>query len=238
VSIWIGRTEGERCDVYGLFDCVDRIALQITTEPVREREREKESWVYGARGTTAICILFFLLLMTRLPEGGGEPLETLIKTVARGGAGGLDVPGTLSQTVETKLVCDLSSIHGIRQILLVGENQQNGIPQLVLVQHALELLSGLDDTVAIIAVDDEDNSLGVLEIMSPQRSDFVLSTDVPHGKLDVLVLDRLDVEADSGDGGDDFTELELVQNRGLSGSVESDHQNSHLLLPPQLIEEL
>ena len=31
--------------------------------------------------------------------------------------------------------------------------------------------------------------------MSPERSDLVLSSDIPHGELDVLVLDRLDVEA-------------------------------------------
>lgn len=35
---------------------------------------------------------------------------------------------------------------------------------------------------------------------------------------------------DGRDGGDDFTELELVQNSGLASSVETDHQNSHLLL--------
>ena len=42
---------------------------------------------------------------------------------------------------------------------------------------------------------------------------------------------------DCGNGGDDFTELELVQNRGLSSSIETDHQNSHLLLSPQAIKQ-
>jgi len=42
---------------------------------------------------------------------------------------------------------------------------------------------------------------------------------------------------DCGNGGDDFTKLELVQNGGLSGSIETDHQNSHLLLSPQTIEQ-
>lgn len=79
--------------------------------------------------------------------------------------------------------------------MLVGEDKQKGIPQLVLVQHALQLLTSLDDTVTIVGVDDEDDTLGVLEVMSPERSDLVLSTDVPHGERDVLVLDRLDVEA-------------------------------------------
>lgn len=125
-------------------------------------------------------------------------------------------PCPLSQAVETELVGDLGSVHGIlwqgqkselirvefgleggtyRQILLVGEDQEDSIPQLVLVQHALQLLTGLDDTVAIVGVDDEDDTLGVLEVMSPQGTDLVLTTDIPNGELDVLVLDSLDVEA-------------------------------------------
>jgi hypothetical protein len=43
---------------------------------------------------------------------------------------------------------------------------------------------------------------------------------------------------DGGDSGDDFTELELVKNCGLSGSIETDHENAHLLLSPELIEKL
>ena len=35
-----------------------------------------------------------------------------------------------------------------------------------------------------------------------------------------------------GDGGDDFTELQLVEDGGLSGGVKTDHQDSHLLTSP------
>jgi hypothetical protein len=123
--------------------------------------------------------------------------------------GGSAYPGALSQAVQAELVGDLGSVHGILitlglrettrkthgQILLVGEDEQHGVPQLVLVQHALQLLAGLDDTVAIVAVDDEDDALGVLEVVPPQRADLVLPADIPHCELDVLVLDRLDIEA-------------------------------------------
>lgn len=78
--------------------------------------------------------------------------------------------------------------------MLVGKDQENGIPQLILVEHALQLLTSLDDTVAIVAVNDEDDTLGVLEVVSPQGTNLVLTTDIPHGELDVLVLDGLDVE--------------------------------------------
>lgn len=81
-----------------------------------------------------------------------------------------------------------------RQILLVGEDKEESIPQLVLVEHALQLLTRLDNTITVVAVDDEDDTLSVLEVVPPQRTDLVLSTDIPHGELDVLVLNSLDVE--------------------------------------------
>ena len=97
--------------------------------------------------------------------------------------------------MQTQFISDLSSIHGVRQILLVGEDEKQRIPELVLVQHPLQLLAGLNDTVTIVAVDDEDDALCVLEVMPPQRPDLVLSAHVPHGELDVLVFDSLDIEA-------------------------------------------
>lgn len=38
------------------------------------------------------------------------------------------------------------------------------------------------------------------------------------------------------DGSDDFTEFQLVQDGGLSGSIKTNHKDSHLLLPPYPIE--
>lgn len=96
--------------------------------------------------------------------------------------------------MQTKLVGDLRGIHSIGQILLVGEDEKQSVSKLVFIEHALQLLTCLDDTVTIIAVNDEDDTLGVLEIMPPQWPDLVLPTDVPHGELDVLVLDGLDIE--------------------------------------------
>ena len=172
-------------------------------------------------------------------------------------------PGALPQTVQAKLVGDLGGVHGIGKILLVGENQKQRIPEFVFVQHPLQLLAGLNNTVTIVAVDDEDDALGVLEVMPPQRSDLVLSTDIPHGELNILVLDSFDVETyirgwyqrmdflisrvnrkilwsrtNGGNGRDDFTQFQLIQNGGLAGSVQTDHQDSHLLLAPEAIEQL
>ena len=42
--------------------------------------------------------------------------------------------------------------------LLVGKDQEHGIAQLILLQHACKLVLGLTYTLAIVAVDDEDQA--------------------------------------------------------------------------------
>lgn len=44
----------------------------------------------------------------------------------------MDVPVAPAQVVQAELVSDLSCVHGVWQILLVGEHQQAGVAQLVL----------------------------------------------------------------------------------------------------------
>ena len=50
------------------------------------------------------------------------------------------------------------------------------------------------------------------KVMSPQRSNFVLSAHIPDIELDILIRDRFDVEADCWDGGDVLIELEFVED--------------------------
>jgi hypothetical protein len=80
------------------------------------------------------------------------------------------------------------------KILFVGKYQQNGISELVLVQHTLQLLPRLDNTITIVAVDNENDTLGVLEVMSPQRANLILSSNIPYCELNILVLNSLDIE--------------------------------------------
>ena len=41
-----------------------------------------------------------------------------------------------------------------------------------------------------------------------------------------------------GNGGDDFSKLELVEDGGLTSSIETNHENTHLFLGKQLAEQL
>ena len=122
--------------------------------------------------------------------------------------------------MQPQLVRDLGRVHGVRQVLLVGEDEEDGLTQLVLSEHSVELVPGLGYPLSVVAVHHEDESLSVLEVMSPQRSDLVLTAHVPHCEADVLVLHSLHVEPDGGDGGHDLAQLQLVEDCCLTGSVQ------------------
>ena len=62
--------------------------------------------------------------------------------------------------------------HGVGQILLVGKHQQDGVAELVLVEHAVKLVPSLGDAVAIVAIHHEDQTLRVLEVVPPERADL------------------------------------------------------------------
>lgn len=106
--------------------------------------------------------------------------------------------------------------------LLVGKDEEDGVPQLILRQHPHQLLPRLVHPLPVVAVHHKDQpwgeeraltgslrsprspspptaspetpTLGVLEVMPPEGPDLVLPTHIPHGEADVLVLHRLHVE--------------------------------------------
>lgn len=47
----------------------------------------------------------------------GQPVQAFVQPVPAGGTGGLNVPVAVTQGMQAQLVCDLSSVHSIRQIL-------------------------------------------------------------------------------------------------------------------------
>jgi len=112
------------------------------------------------------------------------------------------------------------------QILLVGKHQQYRIAQLVFIQHALQLLARFSDTVSVVGVNDEYETLGVLEVVAPQRPDLVLTTDIPDSERYVLVLDGFHVEADGRNCSHNLAELEVLMMHNRTYSAEIAHNVS------------
>ena len=59
------------------------------------------------------------------------------------------------------------------------------------------------DTIRVVGIDDKNETLGVLVVVTPERSNLVLTTDIPNGEGNVLVLDGFHVEANGGNGRND-----------------------------------
>ena len=101
----------------------------------------------------------------------------------------------------------------------------------------MEGLAGLFKAFRVIAVHHEDKSLRVLEVVLPEAAQLVLTTDVPTVELKVLVLKSLNVEANCRDRVDCFVQLHLVEDCGLAGGVETEHEEAHLLVGAESSEE-
>jgi len=84
--------------------------------------------------------------------------------------------------MQSKFVGHFRCTHCVGEILFVGKDQKDGVTQFVFVQHSVQFVSCGVDTVGIIGIDDEDQTLSVLVVMTPQRTDLVLTTDIPNCK--------------------------------------------------------
>lgn len=60
--------------------------------------------------------------------------------------------------MKSQLVRDLGGRHGIRQILFVGKDEQQGITQFIFVEHSLEFIAGFSDTIPVVGIDYEYNA--------------------------------------------------------------------------------
>ena len=60
----------------------------------------------------------------------------------------------------------------------------------------MELVGGTVNALTIGGVDDIDEAIGVLEVISPERAELLLPTDIPDGEAHVFVLHLLNVESD------------------------------------------
>ena len=62
----------------------------------------------------------------------------------------------------------------------------------------MQLLLRLIYPLPVLAVYDEHQALSTGVVMSPERTDFILPPYIPYIKLDVLIRDRLHIEANCG----------------------------------------
>ena len=77
------------------------------------------------------------------------------------------------------------------------------------------------------------------EVVSPQWTDLVLPANVPHSERDVFDWrQRLDVESDGGYGADDLVQFQLVQDSGLAGCIQAQHEDLSRMIGEPIEESL
>lgn len=111
----------------------------------------------------------------------------------------LNGPLTIFDLRQPQSIRYLLGIQSPSRVLFVRENQQYGVFELVLLQHRRQLLLGDAQTVYIAAVHHENNRVGVGVVAPPVRPDARLSAQVPHLKLNILILQHFHVEANCRD---------------------------------------
>merc|ERR1719253_754068 len=122
------------------------------------------------------------------------------------------------------------------QILLVRKHKQRRASHLVVVQHLVELLARVLYAISITAVHNEDSSICALIVVPPELADLVLTTNVPHCEADIFVLNSLDIEANCGYRRHNFAKPQVVQDCGLTSSIQADHDNFLCLLIRQEVK--
>jgi len=159
-----------------------------------------------------------------------HPVETFDESISCDCARCLDEPFLASEGRQTELICDLWDSHCPCDVLLVCKNKNGGCRVEVLVANEfVEFFFGKIDTLWIVGVDNEDDTVAVGEVVLPKDSDLVLTSEVPDLKVEVLELDFFAVEANGRDGGDCFAKFELVEDCGFACCVETDHEESDVL---------
>lgn len=108
-----------------------------------------------------ILSYFFCLQVSRLvrkEEGGretlrliiwGKPGQALVESVPCRRTRRLNVPIPISDPRQAQLLLDLVWFHGIWEVLLVGEDEDDGVPHLPVVDDAVELLPRLVDPIPV-----------------------------------------------------------------------------------------
>ena len=90
-----------------------------------------------------------------------DPVKPVVKTIASMAAARLNVPPLVGKLAQAEPVRKLRRGQGVRKVLLVGEHQQDCIPQLVFAHHAAQLVAGFLDTGSVCRVNHHDKSLAV-----------------------------------------------------------------------------
>ena len=154
-------------------------------------------------------------LLEFLVDLSTKPIKTLTKAITSSRTCTLALPRPVRDRVETKTAA---------QVLFVGIDKKNRITKLIFFKELVQFIASFVDPVDVIRVDDEDQTLCVVVVVSLQRPNTILTANIPYVQVEALVLNRFHIESDRRDCRHMLAKLQLVQDRCLSCSIESQHE--------------
>mmetsp|Transcript_12587 Transcript_12587/g.22318 ORF Transcript_12587/g.22318 Transcript_12587/m.22318 type:complete len:218 (+) Transcript_12587:382-1035(+) len=160
-----------------------------------------------------------------------QPLHAVLEVLTRLRRAPLDVPRPRPrQLVEVEPVSDLLGLHGVHQVLLVREQKHRHVLQLLLLHQLAELDASLLNTPPVSTVNHVHQGIGLVVVVPPVRADGLLPSDVPHVQFELVLHQRLNVEALSRRDVLDVLITQLLEDGGLAGVVESEHEHAGLVV--------
>lgn len=109
-----------------------------------------------------------------------KPCQSINKTFSRGSTRRLNPPNSIGKLAQLQSINNLTHTHTMREILLVGKDQQHRILQFARSQYSMKLYTSLMYSVSVLAVHHKDECLGACVIVSPKWPNLVLATDILH----------------------------------------------------------
>ena len=131
-----------------------------------------------------------------LCERGRYPVEPFVEAIPCRRGTRLYEPLAAAYLIETEHFYELGGWRRVCKVLFVREDEQHRSIELSLGEQPANLASRLLDSGTIVRVDDKDDGARLCVVVSPQRPNLVLPSDVPYRQADVLALESLDVETD------------------------------------------
>ena len=189
------------------------------------------------RNIENIVVLCCYFLVGLLGDVSRKPIESFPKTLSLRSTASLNEPLALAEVRQLEDLLNFRGRSGVGEILLVAVNEESGVLEVVVGEGVLEFFGGFLQAGAVGGVDDVDDAVSVLVVVTPEGAEASLATDVEHLELEVLVGDSGDVETNGGDGGVGFTEFELAQNSGLTSGVKADHDRTDFTLGKDEVPE-
>lgn len=115
--------------------------------------------------------------------GGGfdilrQPIEALHQSLPRSSTAGLHLPHAAGKLFQLQPLLHFPLSHRLRQILLVGKDEDDCVGQLSRRQDPVQLDACLVDPISILTVNHKDERFGARVVVPPQRADLVLAADI------------------------------------------------------------